>query len=234
MLFFKLIWLGVKDAFGQFMTYALLSILWWFCALLIIPGPPATVALTSVTDPRRKGAAPEFADALDVFKSSWKRSWGIALFTIPFLMMLFWNVSYFAGADHFLASMIPLWLIMLVIISAVTIYAFSVAGTMESGVRNAFRGSLYILISRPFMGLGLVIFVLILTLVLGVLVLPMLLIGPALIACIVNRFTLAILGEEIEDPLAPTPERADEKARGVNPDPGLLNRFRSQPKKNKS
>lgn len=234
MLFFKLIWLGIKDVFGQFMTYALLSILWWLCALLIIPGPPATVALASVTDPRRMGAAPEFADALDVFKSSWKRSWGIALLSIPFLVMLLWNVTYFAGADHFLATMIPLWLIMMVIIAAITIYAFSVAGTMESGVRNAFRGALFVLISRPFMGLGLVLVVWVLSMVMGVLVLPMLLIGPALITCIVNRFTLNILGEEIGDPTAPTPERADEKARGVNPDPGILGRFRGQPKKSKS
>jgi hypothetical protein len=63
----------------------------------------------------------------------------------------------------------------------------------------------------------------------SVMVLPMLLFGPALIACIVNRVTLSVLGEQIIDPDAPTPERAEERARGLNPDPGLLSRFRRKP-----
>ena len=57
-------------------------------------------------------------------------------------------------------------------------------------------------------------------------VIPLLLFGPALVFSIVNRFTLTILGEEIIDPSAPTVERADERARGVNPDPTMLGRFR--------
>jgi uncharacterized membrane protein YesL len=229
-LFFKLLWGGLKDTFSQFMMYALLSIIWWVCALLIIPGPPATVALMSVTDPRRMGAAPELADAIDVFKASWRRSWGIALFTIPFLVMLSWNISYFAGRDHILATMIPLWLIMWLLLQIITMYSFSVAGTMESGVKNAFRGAMFVLISRPFMSIFLGIFMLLLVLTLGVMVIPLLLIGPALVACILNRFTLTILGEEINDPSAPTPERHDERQRGLNPDPGMLNRFRGASK----
>ncbi len=230
MLFFKLLWGGLKDTFSQFMMYALLSLAWWVCALLIIPGPPATVALTSVTDPRRMGAAPELADAIDVFKSSWKRSWGIFLFTVPFLVMLSWNISYFAGSDHILSTMIPLWLIMWLLLQIIAMYAFSVAGTMESGVRNAFRGAMFVLVSRPFMSIFLGIFMVVLVLTMGVMVIPLLLIGPALVACILNRFTLTILGEEIIDPSAPTPERHDERQRGVNPDPGLLSRFRGASK----
>lgn len=234
MLFFKLLWSGLRDVFGQFMTFALFSLLWWLSVVLIVPGPPATVALAAMTDPRRLGAAPELADAIDVFKSSWKRSWGLALLTLPFLLMLFWNVTYFAGANHFLATLVPLWLIMLIIIATITIYAFSVAGTMESGVRNAFRGAMFVLISRPFMGIGLVIVLFALTLIMTILIIPMLLIGPALIACIANRFTLTILGEQISDPLAPTAERADENARGINPEQGFLGRLRGQSTKKRA
>jgi uncharacterized membrane protein YesL len=225
-LFFKLLWGGLKDTFSQFMMYALLSLIWWVCALLIVPGPPATVALTSATDPRRLGAAPELADAIDVFKSSWRRSWGIAIFTVPFLIMLSWNVTYFAGSDHLLSTMIPLWLIMWLLLQIIAMYAFAVAGTMESGVKNAFRGAMFVLVSRPFMSIFLGIFMFLLVIVMGVMVIPLLIIGPALVACILNRFTLTILGEEIIDPSAPTPERFDERRRGVNPDPGLFNRFR--------
>jgi uncharacterized membrane protein YesL len=196
------------------------------CAILIIPAPPATVALAAVADPRRMGAAPELSDALEIFKSSWRRAWGIAVFTIPFIAMLLWNLTFFAGSDHPLAPMIPLWVIMLILLFIVTLYAFSVAGTMESGVRNAFRGAMYVLVSRPFMGIGLSLFLIVLIFLMSITVLPMLLLGPALVISIVNRFTLTILGEEIIDPSTPTNERADERARGVNPDPTFFSRFR--------
>jgi uncharacterized membrane protein YesL len=176
------------------------------------------------------GAAPEMADAIEVFKTSWKRSWGIALFTVPFLVMLIWNLTFFAGSNHMLAPMIPLWLIMAVLLFIVMLYAFSVAGTMESGVKNAFRGAMFVLVSRPFMGIGLSLLLIVLAFLMTITVLPMLLLGPALIACVVNRFSLTILGEEIIDPNSPTVERADERARGLNPDPTVLSRFRGQGK----
>lgn len=226
MLFLKLVWRGIRDLFEQFILFSLFSLLWWLCAVLIVPAPPATVALAAMADPRRLGAAPELADAIDVFKSSWKRSWGIAIFTIPFLAMLLWNLTFFAGTDHPLAPMIPLWIIMLILLFIVTLYAFSIAGTMESGVRNAFRGSMFVLVSRPFMAIFLSLFLALLILLMAVTVLPMLLLGPALVFSIVNRFTLTILGEEIIDPSAPTNERADERARGLNPDPTFFSRFR--------
>lgn len=228
-LLLKLIWAGLRDVFSQFMMFALLSLTWWFAAVLIIPGPPATTALMTVADPRRLGAAPEFAEALETLKSSWRRSWGIALFTIPFLAMLIWNLTFFGGVDTYFAAMVPLWTIMFVLLFIISLYAFSMAGTMESGTRNAFRGAMYVLISRPFMSVFLSVFLLFLVLVMSVMVLPMLLFGPALIACIVNRVTLSVLGEQIIDPDAPTPERAEERARGLNPDPGLLSRFRRKP-----
>jgi uncharacterized membrane protein YesL len=225
-LFLKLFWRGVRDLFDQFMILSLFSLLWWVCAILIVTGPPATVALAALADPRRMGAAPEVSDAIEIFRSSWKRSWGIALLTIPFLAMLIWNLAYFAGSNHTLAPMIPLWLVMIVLLFILTLYAFSVAGSMESGVRNAFRGAMYVLVSRPFMSIGLSLLMVILIFVMSITVLPMLLIGPALVASIVNRFTLTILGEEIIDPSSPTIERQDERSRGVNPDQTILTRLR--------
>jgi len=191
-----------------------------------VPGPPATVALAAMADPRRMGAAPEMSDAVEIFKSSWKRSWGIAILTVPFLAMLLWNLSFFAGSSHILTPMIPMWIILLVLLFVMTLYAFSVAGTMESGVRNTFRGAMFVLVSRPFMSIGLSLAMAVLIFAMTITVLPMLLIGPALVASIVNRFTLTTLGEEIIDPSSPTIEREQERSRGVNPDQTMLSRLR--------
>ena len=231
MLFFKLFWLGIKDLFEQFLTLSLFSLAWWFSVVLIVPGPPATVALFSMADPRRQTSTPDLSDAIGVFKSSFKRAWGFALCTVPLIAILLWNLTSYAGTSQFLAAIVPLWAIMLLLLLIVTVDGFAVAGTMESGVKNAFRGAMYVLVSRPFMSIFLAIVLLILSVFMTITVLPMLLVGPALIACIVNRFVLTILGVEIIDPLSPTDERAYERQRGINPDKGFLGRLRNDNKK---
>jgi len=227
-LFFKLVWLGIKDLFEQFLTLSMFSLAWWVSIILIVPGPPATVALFSMADPRRQTSTPELSDAIAVFKSSFKRAWGFACCTVPLILVLLWNLTSYAGTSRLLAAMVPLWIIMLLLLVIVTVEGFSVAGTMESGVKNAFRGAMFVLVSRPFMSISLVIFLLILSFFMTITVLPMLLIGPALIACIVNRFVLTILGVEIIDPLSPTNERAYERERGINPDKGFIGRLRNE------
>lgn len=228
MLFFKLVWLGIKDLFEQFLTLSMFSLAWWVSIILIVPGPPATVALFSMADPRRQTSTPELSDAIAVFKSSFKRAWGFACCTVPLILVLLWNLTSYAGTSRLLAAMVPLWIIMLLLLVIVTVEGFSVAGTMESGVKNAFRGAMFVLVSRPFMSISLVIFLLILSFFMTITVLPMLLIGPALIACIVNRFVLTILGVEIIDPLSPTNERAYERERGINPEKGFIGRLRNE------
>lgn len=228
MLFFKLLWQGIKDLFEQFLTMMMFSIAWWLSVILIVPGPPATVALFAMADPRRQTSTPEMSDAIAVFRSSFRRAWGFALCTGPPILILVWNLTSFSGTSEFLAAIVPLWVIMLLLLVIVTVEGFSVAGTMESGVRNAFRGAMYVLVSRPFMSISLAIFLSLLSFFMAITVLPMLLVGPALIACIVNRFVLTILGVEIIDPLAPTSERAYERERGINPDKGFIGRFRNE------
>jgi uncharacterized membrane protein YesL len=231
-LFLKLFWRGIRDLFELFMTLSLFSMLWWLSVVLIVPSAPATVALFSMADPRRQVSTPEIGDGFEVFKASWKRSWGVALLTVPFLVMLVWNLTFFSGATSGLAVMIPLWTVLLVLLWIFTLYAFSVAGTMESGVRNAFRGAMFVLVSRPGISVTLSLAMFVLVFFMAITVIPAILFGPALVASIINRFTLTILGEEIIDPSAPTVERAQERAMGVNPDPGLMSRFRgNRPRK---
>lgn len=222
----KLIWRGFRDLFEQLLSFGLYSILWWVCVILIVPGPPATVALFSMCDPRRKVSQPEFSDAVQVFRESFRRSWGIALCSVPLILILLWNLLFFSSTNHPLIALVPLWIIMLLLMYILTLYAFSVAATMESRPRNAFRGAMYVLVSRPFMSIGLGLFMLILGSILAVTVLPMVLFGPALMACIVNRFVLVALDVPVVDPDAPTDERQSERARGINPDRGLIGRFR--------
>ncbi len=224
--FLKLVWRGIRDLFEQFLNLTWFSLLWWLCVILIVPGPPATVALYAMADPRRQVSTPEFRDAVDVFRTAIRRSWGIFLFTVPLMAILIWNLYFFGGTNQFLAAMSPLWLIMLVLAWVLMLYAYAVAATMESGTRNAFRGAMFVLVSRPFVSIALSLFSILLIVVMTITVVPMVLFGPALIASIVNRIVLFVLGVEVIDPSAPTTERAYERERGINPDRNWASRLR--------
>lgn len=226
MVFLKLVWRGVRDVFEQFLSLTWFSLLWWVCVVLIVPGPPATVALYAMADPRRQVSTPDFQDAVDVFRTAFRRSWGIFLFTVPLMAILIWNLYFFGGTSALLAAMSPLWLIMLVLVWMLMLYAYAVAGTMESGTRNAFRGAMYVLVSRPFLSISLSLLSILLIIVMTITVVPMVLFGPALIASIVNRVVLYVLGVEVIDPSAPTTERAHERERGINPDRSWASRLR--------
>jgi uncharacterized membrane protein YesL len=229
--FLRLLGLALRDLFEQLVSMCVYSLLWWVCFVSVILGPAATVTLFSMADPRRQIQSPEFADAIAVFKTAFRRGWGIFLLTVPLIVVLIWNTSYFGGTQETLRVLIPLWLLMSLILIVVCVYAFSVAGTMESGVRNAFRGAMYVLVSKPFRALGLGLFLVVLSLIMTITVVPMLFFGPALIACIVNRFVLDGLDVEVIDPNAPTDERAYERERGINPDKGFLQRLRGSDKR---
>lgn len=226
MTFLRLLGKSLRDVFEQLMTLCLYSLLWWVCIVTVVFGPVATVTLFAMADPRRQTMSTEFSDSIEVMKTSYRRSWGIFLWTVPLIAVLVWNTYYFAGTEAGLRILIPLWTLMSVVLIILTLFAFSVAGTMESGVRNAFRGAIYVLVDRPIRGLILSLFLILLSLVMAVTVVPMVFFGPAIIATIVNRFVFDGLKVEVIDPNAPTNERADEHARGVNPDRGFLDRLR--------
>ena len=226
MTFLRLFLRGIRDLFEQLLSLCMYSLLWWIAVATVVLAPPATVTLFSMADPRRQVTNPEFGDAVAVFRSSFRRGWGIFLWTVPLITILIWNTYYFGGTNETLSILVPLWLLMSIALLMLGLYAFSVAGTMESGVKNAFRGAAYLLVSRPFVSLFLIVSLLVLSLLMTVTVVPMVLFGPALIASIVNRFTLHGLQVEVIDPNAPTDERAYEQERGLNPDQGFLQRLR--------
>lgn len=224
-----------------------LSLGWWLCAAPLAVGiflffvtplaapitvlmaflvPPATVTLFAMADPRRMVNKPDFHEVRETFAGSVKQGWSIGAVTVPFLIILFWNVTFFAGQPSLLAAFVPLWTILFIFLFILMLYMFSLAGTMESRLRNAFRGGMFVLITRPFTAGLLSILIIVMAGIFTVLVLPMLLIGPALMAAVINRFVLDALQVEVIDPNQPTSERMYERERGMNPEPTIWDRIR--------
>jgi uncharacterized membrane protein YesL len=217
---------GLKDAYDQFVLVMVVSVLWWVCALLVVPGPPATVALFRMMDPRNHVALPELRDFFRVMREYFATAWAVAGFTVPVVLVLVWNSVFFQGSNSLFAMMVPLWFVMGVIVLMLMLYAFATVAAMESRTRNAFRGATYLMVMRPFTAGALIVGLVLISSVLAVLVLPIFLFGPGVAAAIVNRFVLAGYNVEVFDPNRPTQERSHEVASGINPDDGMRGWFR--------
>lgn len=250
--FFRILWRGLRDVYDSFTYFMVVSLAFWLCcspmllgygflsvSILVAPLflltaillPPALTVLFALTDPRTLIQRIEWRDALDMLRTEFLRSWKIALITLAPLLMIGWNVAFFAGSTHNLALLVPLWVVMWILLFVLSQYCFSLAGTHESGWRNAFRGGMYVLVKYPLRSLGLSIFILFFGYAFTLAMLPMLVIGPALFAAVVNRFVFDALEVEVIDPDSPTTERAYEKERGINIERGLVDRVLRREKK---
>lgn len=225
MRFLRLFLRGLKDAYDQFVLLMIVSVLWWICAVLIVPGPPATVALFRMMDPRNAIQMPEVADFFRILRQNFRTAWMVALFTVPVIVVLTWNMLFFRETDSIFAIMVPLWFVMIAITFMLMVYAFATVAAMESYTRNAFRGSVYLLVMWPFTSALLFVLLLLLSALFAVLVLPLILFGPGVAASVINRFVLAGYDIEVIDPSAPTVERAYEVKRGINPEVSVAKRF---------
>lgn len=243
--FLKIFWRGVRDVYDSFMYYTLVSLVFWLLCSPMIFGygfltvsplvaplffltavllPPAMLMLFALVDPRNVVNRIEWGDAVSLIRTEFFRSWKIAIISIVPLLMIGWNIAYFIGTGHTLELFVPLWIVMFVFMFVYTFYCYSLAGTLESGWRNSFRGGMYVMVKYPFRSVILSLFILVFGYLMFLALLPMLVIGPAFFAAIVNRFVFDALEVHVIDPESPTDERAYEHSRGINPDRSLVDR----------
>lgn len=189
----------------------LASLLWWLGVLLIVTAPPATTALFAVTDPRRAIDRPEPRDVLVQLRRQAWSSWKLFLIAGPIIGVLVWDLGFYGGGAGGLAVLAPLWLVLLIVACAITIASISALALTESPVSTALRRGTYVVLSAPFRSVLLLLVSAVYTLIGTVLVVPLVLIVPPLIAATFNRLVLTQLQMPVIDPLAPTEERLREE-----------------------
>ncbi|MCO5214667.1 MAG: hypothetical protein M9953_09610 [Thermomicrobiales bacterium] len=246
MVFFRIMWRGMKDVYEQFAYFIMLSILFAFCTLpaafvflyvrfnlvtlpiLMVSAifmPPALVVLYALVDPRKYLDKPEMREVGQMYLRVFGRAWKLALCTVLPLIIIGWNIAYFSGSGHTLELLVPLWVVMWVFIFILTQYCFCLAGTLESGLRNSFRGGMFVMVKFPFRTVFLSLFVIGLGFAFTITMLPMIVIGPAFFAAIITRFVFDAFDIFVVDPNKPTDERAWERERGINPDRHVIARM---------
>lgn len=207
----RLIGRGFSDTLEHLLPYTLLTLAWWLGVLLIIPAPASTIALAAMTDPRRAIDRPEWRDALTIARGAVRRGWGLALLTVPFVLVLAANLTSYGGSGSRWSLLAPLWTVLLLLAIAVTLSGFAIAGLTPAPAPLAAKQAALLVGARPLRALALSILALVLVSIGGALVVPLVLFVPALIASIVNRLVLDGLGLAVLDPLAPTEERVAEE-----------------------
>ena len=207
----RLIGRGFSDALEHLLLFALLTFAWWAAVLLVIPGPGATIALFAMTDPRRAIDPPDWREAVAVARRNLRRGWALALLTVPLPVVLIWNLGFYGTDGGRLGWLIPVWVLLLGLFLALGAFAFSVSALTDAPAVDALKAGAVLVAARP----GRAVFTSVigwLLVALGtILVVPLVMLVPALVAAIVNRVVAAGLGLAIVDPLAPTEERAREE-----------------------
>jgi uncharacterized membrane protein YesL len=207
----RLIWRGIADVFEHLLTYMLFSLLWWLGVLLLVTAPPATTALFAVTDPRRAIDQPEARDILAQFRRQAWNSWKLFLIAGPIIGVLIWDLGFYGGGAGGLAVLAPLWLVLLIMAFVITLASIAAMALTESSVLMAFRRGTYVVLSAPFRSFFLLIVGIAYAVIGALLIVPLVLIVPPLIAATFNRLVLTQLQMPVIDPMAPTDERVLEQ-----------------------
>lgn len=206
-----MLWRGIADVFDHLLIYMAASLLWWVGILLIVTGPPATIGLFAVTDPRRAIDRPEPRELVGQMRRNALASWKLAIVVLPVLALLVWDLGFYGGSAGGFAILAPLWFTLLIIALAISLAAAAALALTEASVGVAFRRGAYVILSSPFRAFLVLVACAFYTLIGAVLVVPLVLIVPPLVASTVNRLVLGQLQIPVADPMAPTDERVLEQ-----------------------
>lgn len=205
----RLVLKGLKDTYEHLIYFTLVTLLWWVCALLIIPGPAATLVLFQHADPRigTLKDRPNWSETMRLIWVNLWRGWRLALLTLPALLLVIYNIGFYGGNTNALGLLAPLWFFLFLIGYLISLSTFAIAALLdEQRARSAAKLAFILVGAKLPHGLLLLLCLAIVMLIGSVLVVPAIMFGPATIAATVNRFVLAGLRVEIPNSLEPTPE----------------------------
>jgi hypothetical protein len=209
----RVVWRGLGDTYDNLVYFTLISLMWWVCLFLIVPGPAGTLALFTHADPRIGTTTdrPTPAETIRLIGLNLWRGWRLALITAPVLLLLSYNIAFYGTKTSAIGILAPFWLFLLVIGLLITAAAFSIAALLneQSTVTSAKLATVLVGARLPHALLAFVLTLLI-ALLAAVLVVPFIAFIPATVATIFNRLVLSGLRISVPDPLNPTPERVAE------------------------
>ncbi len=217
---------GMRDTYEHFLPFsaatlgwwavmalpvALAAVLGWIGFLLFLAVPGATASLFAFTDPRRTIDRPGIAELAAAFRRSLRPGLAVATITVPVIALLGWNIAYYGDSRSRFAVLVPLWSVLFLMAVAVALAAFALTGLFNLGAMAAVKRAFVLTGSAPLRSFMILVILGLITGLGALLVIPLLLVVPAMITATMNRFVLDRLGIVVVDPLMPTDERLHEQ-----------------------
>jgi hypothetical protein len=188
---FQIIYLALRDIWDDLWTALVINLVWTVCVILIIPGPPATMALFNYGNRLAHGEIADLNDFFTGFNRYWRPAWRWGIINLS-LVLIFVGDIFLIGKLSFASSTIRMmqgfYITAIIFCFLVQLYMIPFLIEQEKPiVRMAYRNS-FVMIGKniPFsVLLGIVI---ILILILGTfLCMITFAIGGLLLADIGNR-----------------------------------------------
>jgi uncharacterized membrane protein YesL len=202
---------GFADTLDHLLPFTLITLAWWVSVLTVILGPGGTVALFAATDPRRAVDRPEWQEIVAIARANLLRGWAMALVTGVPLVILIVNLTSYASTESRWRWLMPIWTYLLLFGLLAALYAFAMTPFAELSLRQILRNAALLVAVAPLRAALVALVIGVIISIGSLLVVPLVMFLPALIAAIVNRVVLAGLGIPVVDPLAPTEEREAER-----------------------
>jgi uncharacterized membrane protein YesL len=185
---------AIVDLWDAVFLVVFCSLVWLFLALLIIPGPPATLALFDMADRiARREHLLEFRDYLRAVGQRFGLSWRWAAVNIPVLALLLIDIRVVPRMVSPSAAIVLQWFFLLALALWIVTNWYALAFLFqqkEPSLRQALRNGAVLLFQNPLFTLVLAVITAVLIGLSLVLIIVNLLFGPMLVALISTHAVL--------------------------------------------
>ncbi|MEN6435203.1 MAG: DUF624 domain-containing protein [Anaerolineaceae bacterium] len=143
---FQIIYLALRDIWDDLWTALVINLIWTVCVILIIPGPPATLALFNYSNRLAHGEIADLADFFTSFNRYWRPAWRWGIINLS-LVSIFIGDIFLIGRSALTSSTIRMvqgfYITAIIICFLVQLYTIPFMLEQEKPiVRMAFRNSI--------------------------------------------------------------------------------------------
>lgn len=191
---FHIIIVSLQDIWDDIWSVLVINLVWTLCTLLVVPGPPATLALYRYANRMAHGEIVDTKDFFGEFRSCWGSGWrwGVVVFPISAIFVgdiLLSNEKNISAAAFpyvqcFYIALLVIWLLL-----QTQVLAFMVEQEKPE-VKTAFRNSLVMLGKNFPFSIAYYLELMILVLIGVLLCMAIFIVGGVLLADIGNRAVL--------------------------------------------
>lgn len=180
------------DWWDGWITLVVLNLVWAFCWITVILGPPATFALVYAANELAHGRGFEYKELAQVARQYFVKSWLWALLNFVVLGILIVNGAFYGTREGILNfALLEVSILLSVLWLTAQFYTIPyVIEQEDKRLRLAIQNSLLTTLKSPGFTLIVIIFAVIILLISGVTVVVMFLGGPCLLAILANRAVL--------------------------------------------